>query len=72
VHRYGADVTSGGANPGAAVKAAADFNSIDHAPAHVVPGDTRRRQQRLAEITELIHVASLLHGGTPPVHVDSP
>lgn len=26
-----------------------------------MPGDTRRRQQRLAEITELIHVASLLH-----------
>ena len=35
--------------------------SIDHAPAHEVPDDTRRRQQRLAEITELIHVASLLH-----------
>jgi geranyl diphosphate synthase len=35
--------------------------SIDHAPANVVPGDIRRRQQRLAEITELIHVASLLH-----------
>ena len=33
----------------------------DHAPAHVVPTATRRRQQRLAEITELIHVASLLH-----------
>ena len=37
------------------------FVSIDHAPAHQAPGDVRRRQQRLAEITELIHVASLLH-----------
>ena len=55
------DVSSGGGNPDAAMKARADFASIDHAPAHVVPGDTRRRQQRLAEITELIHVASLLH-----------
>ena len=41
--------------------AGAVSNVVDHAPAHVVPGDVRRRQQRLAEITELIHVASLLH-----------
>ena len=41
--------------------AGAASNVVDHAPAHVVPGDVRRRQQRLAEITELIHVASLLH-----------
>ena len=41
--------------------AGAVSNAVDHAPAHVVPGDVRRRQQRLAEITELIHVASLLH-----------
>ena len=38
-----------------------DARVPDHAPAHVVPTATRRRQQRLAEITELIHVASLLH-----------
>jgi geranylgeranyl pyrophosphate synthase len=38
-----------------------DAHTPDHAPAHVVPSATRRRQQRLAEITELIHVASLLH-----------
>lgn len=33
----------------------------DHAPAHETPSSVRRKQQRLAEVTELIHVASLLH-----------
>ena len=33
----------------------------DLSPAHEVPSDNRQRQRRLAEITELIHVASLLH-----------
>ena len=52
------DLSSGGAD---ALSRRAASVSIDHAPAHEVPDDTRRRQQRLAEITELIHVASLLH-----------
>tara|TARA_B110000977_G_scaffold199131_1_gene285652 strand:- start:30197 stop:31612 length:1416 start_codon:yes stop_codon:yes gene_type:complete len=38
-----------------------DLFTPDHAPAHETPNSTRRRQQRLAEVTELIHVASLLH-----------
>lgn len=33
-----------------------DLRPYDH-----FPGEVRRRQQRLAEITEMIHVASLLH-----------
>ena len=53
------DLSSGGAD--ALSRARAASVSIDHAPAHEVPDDTRRRQQRLAEITELIHIASLLH-----------
>ena len=35
--------------------------TVDLSPAHEVPSDNRQRQRRLAEITELIHVASLLH-----------
>jgi geranyl diphosphate synthase len=34
---------------------------VDTSPASVHPNHVRRRQQRIAEITELIHVASLLH-----------
>ncbi|KAL6773881.1 GPS1 [Auxenochlorella protothecoides x Auxenochlorella symbiontica] len=34
---------------------------VDESPARAPPGEPRRRQQRLAEITELIHIASLLH-----------
>ena len=37
------------------------WRETDHAPAHQAPDDVRRRQQRLAEIAEMIHVASLLH-----------
>jgi geranyl diphosphate synthase len=37
------------------------WRETDHAPAHQAPADVRRRQQRLAEIAEMIHVASLLH-----------
>lgn len=37
------------------------WREADHAPAHEAPDDVRRRQQRLAEIAEMIHVASLLH-----------
>lgn len=37
------------------------WNATDYAPAHEAPDDVRRRQQRLAEIAEMIHVASLLH-----------
>lgn len=33
----------------------------DLAPPHHRPVEQRRRQQRIAEIAELIHVASLLH-----------
>ena len=40
---------------------ASAWSTPDHAPADAVPDDTRRRQQRVAEVTELIHVASLLH-----------
>ena len=35
--------------------------TVDESPADVHPPECRRRQQRIAEITELIHVASLLH-----------
>ncbi|KDD72871.1 polyprenyl synthetase, partial [Helicosporidium sp. ATCC 50920] len=35
--------------------------SADLSPASSPPSEVRRRQQRLSEITELIHVASLLH-----------
>jgi geranyl diphosphate synthase len=33
----------------------------DLRPPHEVPQEQRRRQQRIAEIAELIHVASLMH-----------
>ena len=39
----------------------AEEETVDLSPAHEVPSDKRQRQRRLAEITELIHVASLLH-----------
>ena len=35
--------------------------TVDLSPGDEVPSDNRQRQRRLAEITELIHVASLLH-----------
>lgn len=35
--------------------------TVDLRPVSAVPLETRRRQQRIAEIAELIHVASLLH-----------
>ena len=34
---------------------------VDDSPASMHPTELRRRQQRIAEISELIHVASLLH-----------
>jgi len=37
------------------------FFTVDDSPADAHPPEQRRRQQRIAEITELIHVASLLH-----------
>lgn len=37
------------------------FLTIDSSPPSEHPPSVRRRQQRIAEITELIHVASLLH-----------
>ena len=37
------------------------FLAVDDSPADAHPPEQRRRQQRVAEITELIHVASLLH-----------
>ena len=37
------------------------FTTVDTRPVSAVPLETRRRQQRVAEIAELIHVASLLH-----------
>lgn len=37
------------------------FLTVDDSPADAHPPEQRRRQQRVAEITELIHVASLLH-----------
>ncbi|KAK9915863.1 hypothetical protein WJX75_005387 [Coccomyxa subellipsoidea] len=38
-----------------------DFLTVDDSPPNVHPSEERRRQQRIAEITEMIHVASLLH-----------
>jgi len=35
--------------------------TVDVRPPGVHPTEARRQQQRIAEITELIHVASLLH-----------
>ena len=35
--------------------------TVDDAPMKSLPPSVRRRQQRIAEITEMIHVASLLH-----------
>lgn len=35
--------------------------TVDIRPPAVHPAEERRQQQRIAEITELIHVASLLH-----------
>ena len=35
--------------------------TVDERPPGVHPTEARRQQQRIAEITELIHVASLLH-----------
>lgn len=40
---------------------AAEFLLPDFRPPHERPQEQRRRQQRIAEIAELIHVASLLH-----------
>lgn len=39
-----------------------EFLAVDSSPPADHPPSVRRRQQRIAEITELIHVASLLHG----------
>lgn len=38
-----------------------NFMTPDYRPANEYPAECRRQQQRVAEITELIHVASLLH-----------
>lgn len=38
-----------------------EFLTVDTSPPAEHPPSVRRRQQRIAEITELIHVASLLH-----------
>ncbi|KAI7838536.1 hypothetical protein COHA_007679 [Chlorella ohadii] len=38
-----------------------EFLTVDTSPPSEHPPSVRRRQQRIAEITELIHVASLLH-----------
>jgi hypothetical protein len=40
---------------------AAELLLPDLSPPHQQPAEQRRRQQRIAEIAELIHVASLLH-----------
>jgi len=37
------------------------FLSVDVRPASAYPHELRRRQQRIAEVSEMIHVASLLH-----------
>ena len=68
------DVVRGGEDVGRRMSSADAFSSssrssrnsaeeetVDLSPAHEVPSDNRQRQRRLAEITELIHVASLLH-----------
>lgn len=44
-----------------AVLPAPHFLTVDESPVNQRPTEPRRRQQRIAEITELIHVASLLH-----------
>lgn len=44
-----------------AVLPAPHFLTIDESPVNHRPTEPRRRQQRIAEITEMIHVASLLH-----------
>lgn len=44
-----------------AVLPSADLLTVDPSPVNHHPVDMRRRQQRIAEITEMIHVASLLH-----------
>lgn len=41
--------------------AASEHTTVDHSPSGSTPLSGRRKQQRLAEVTELIHVASLLH-----------
>ena len=68
------DVVRGGEDVGRRMSSADAFSSssrssrnsaeeetVDLSPAHEVLSDNRQRQRRLAEITELIHVASLLH-----------
>lgn len=40
---------------------AAEYLTVDTRPASEHPPELRRREQRIAEIAELIHVASLLH-----------
>lgn len=44
-----------------AVIPAAHLLTVDQSPVNHHPIEPRRRQQRIAEITEMIHVASLLH-----------
>ena len=44
-----------------AVLPSAELLTVDSSPVNHHPVDPRRRQQRIAEITEMIHVASLLH-----------
>ena len=44
-----------------AVLPSPDLLTVDPSPVNHHPLDMRRRQQRIAEITEMIHVASLLH-----------
>lgn len=38
-----------------------EFCTVDTRPPGVFPAEVRRRQQRIAEVAEMIHVASLLH-----------
>ena len=40
---------------------AAEHTAVDHSPSGSTPSNSRRKHQRLAEVTELMHVASLLH-----------
>lgn len=44
-----------------AVLPASHLLTVDQSPVNHHPLEPRRRQQRIAEITEMIHVASLLH-----------
>ncbi|KAK9820924.1 hypothetical protein WJX74_008213 [Apatococcus lobatus] len=44
-----------------AASPSASFLQVDTRPPNVHPTEERRRQQRVAEISEMIHVASLLH-----------